>query len=277
MHMPKHRIAPATLAAGLALAFAPAAHSQGFVPEFQEGINFIGLAVGAAPDYSGSDDYMGGIAPYGRYLYSGERYVQLLGPELTVNLVNDRNWRLGPVVRYRFGRDDDVDDKVVKEMREIDDTTEVGVFIGYRAQLSANPLHQVSFAADVLTDTGDTHEGTTASARVNYFHPFSERLIGNIGVGIAYGSDDFTQTYFGVTGSDVALYPSLGGRPYEASGGLTGVRIPFGVTTPLSPQWMLSAGGRYERLLGDAEDSPIVDERGDANQWFFGLGAAYLF
>ena len=128
-----------------------------------------------------------------------------------------------------------------------------------------------------MTDTGDTHEGTTASARVNYFHPFSERLIGNIGVGIAYGDDKFTETYFGVTGSDVALYPSLGGRPYEPSGGLTGVRMPFGVTTPLSPQWMLSAGGRYERLLGDAEDSPIVDERGDANQWFFGLGAAYLF
>ena len=164
--MPKNRIAPATLAAGLALAFAPAAHSQGFVPEFQEGINFIGLAVGAAPDYSGSDDYMGGIAPYGRYLYSGERYVQLLGPELTVNLVNDKNWRLGPVVRYRFGRDDDVDDKVVRRMREIDDTTEAGVFVGYRVQLSANRLHQLSFAADVLTDTGNEHEGVTASARL---------------------------------------------------------------------------------------------------------------
>jgi outer membrane scaffolding protein for murein synthesis (MipA/OmpV family) len=272
-----NRLVRGGCAAAVALAVAPAVHAQSFVPEFQDGINFIGLAVGAGPDYYGSADYAGGIAPYGRYLFSGERYVQLLGPELTINLVNHKNWRLGPVIRYRFGRDDEVEDKVVKRMREIDDTTEAGLFVAYRMQLSANPLHQVSFAADVLTDTGDVHEGTTGGVRVNYFHPFGERLIGNIGIGVAYGSDKFAETYFGVTGSDVALYPSLGGQPYEASGGLTGVRIPFGLTTPLSRQWMLSAGGRYERLLGDAEDSPIVDERGDANQWFFGVGAAYLF
>jgi outer membrane scaffolding protein for murein synthesis (MipA/OmpV family) len=35
--------------------------------------------------------------------------------------------------------------------------------------------------------------------------------------------------------------------------------------------------GRYERLLGDAKDSPLIESRGDANQWSIGIAAAYLF
>lgn len=275
--MKKHQFVRGSLALVAAALIAPGAQAQGFVPEFQDGINFVGLAVGSAPDFWGSENNTGGIAPYGRYLFSGQRYVQLLGTELTVNLVDNKSWRVGPVLRYRFGRDDDVDNKVVKEMRPIDDTLEAGVFVAYRIQLSTNPLHQLTFAADVLGDTGDTYNGANGSVRVNYFHPFNERLLGNIGFGVAWGSDSFTDTYFGVHGSDIALYPSLHGKPYTAQGGVNAVRVPFGVTTPLSKQWMLSAGGRYERLLGDAEDSPIVKQEGDANQWMFGVGAAYLF
>ena len=275
--MNKHQFAHGVLALSIAALFSSAVQAQGFAPEMQDGINFIGVAVGGAPDYWGSADYTGGVGPYGRYLFSGQRYVQLLGTELTVNLVDDKSWRVGPVLRYRFSRNDEVEDKVVKQMRPISDTTEAGIFVAYRMQLSANPLHQVTFAADVVGDTGDTYDGASGSVRVNYFHPFSERLLANIGLGLAWGSDDFADTYFGVNGSDIALYPSLHGKPYKADGGLMGVRVPFGLTTPLSKQWMLSAGGRYERLVNDPADSPVVDQRGDANQWLFGVGAAYLF
>ena len=40
---------------------------------------------------------------------------------------------------------------------------------------------------------------------------------------------------------------------------------------------LLSVGGRYERLVGDAKDSPVVAQRGDSNQWIGGVGVAYLF
>ena len=39
--------------------------------------------------------------------------------------------------------------------------------------------------------------------------------------------------------------------------------------------------GRYQRLVGDAADSPLVDgtsnSRGDANQFIFGVIGAYTF
>ena len=31
----------------------------------------------------------------------------------------------------------------------------------------------------------------------------------------------------------------------------------------------------YKRMLGDAEDSPVVDVRGDANQFFVALALLY--
>jgi len=34
-------------------------------------------------------------------------------------------------------------------------------------------------------------------------------------------------------------------------------------------------GIKYFGLIGDASDTPIVDERGDANQFVYGLGFAY--
>jgi MipA family protein len=275
--MKNHRPALRALVLALGLATAGAACADSFVPELAEGINFIGLAAGSVPDYMGSKDNTGGVAPYGRYYFSGDRYVQLLGPELTVNLLDSKSWRVGPIVRYRFGRDDDVSDKVVKRMRPIDDTVEAGLFVAYRHQLSANPLHQVTFNANLVADTGDTYNGTYTSVAANYFHPFAEHWMANIGIGASYGSSDFNQTYFGVTGSDIALYPSLGGKPYKPSSGVVGVTIPFGVTTLLSKQWAVSGGGRYQRLQSEAEDSPIVSDRGDANQWMFGIGAAYLF
>ena len=43
----------------------------------------------------------------------------------------------------------------------------------------------------------------------------------------------------------------------------------------LSQHWHLAAGVRYERIVGDAEDSPVVAIAGSANQWIAGLGVAF--
>ena len=34
---------------------------------------------------------------------------------------------------------------------------------------------------------------------------------------------------------------------------------------------------RYTRLVGDAEDSPVVDDEGDENQFFGGVLVKYSF
>lgn len=39
--------------------------------------------------------------------------------------------------------------------------------------------------------------------------------------------------------------------------------------------WHLAVGAKYFRLLDDAQDSPVVDNRGERDQWIAGLGFAY--
>jgi MipA family protein len=258
-----------------ALLLAPVVHAEIAVPIEGLDVNIVGIAVGSVPDYYGSSKNTGAVGPYGRYQFEGsQRYVQLLGPELTVNLLNDSNWRLGPLLRYRSARDDKVDDKIVSEMDKVDSAIEAGVFLTYKLPLSDMPLHQVTFSGDY--EAGKN--GAEGHLKVNYFQPFSKTIIGNIGLGMTYGNNKFMDNYFGVTSQhDIDLYPSLNDKSYNPSSGVVGWNIPFGVSAFLTPEWLLSVGGRYERLVSDAKDSPVVDQRGDPNQWVGGVGIAYVF
>jgi outer membrane protein len=265
-----HLSAIAILAGILA---APAAHAQ-FEPPADIGLNVIGLGIGSVPDYSGSSDNTGAFAPILRYQFEGtKRYVLWLGPKLQVNLLNDEGWRVGPMLSYREARDNDVNNNVVKQMNKIDSEVAFGAFVQYNLKLSPQPLHQVVFAVD----GAGASNGALYSAKVTYWQPFTSELIGTLGVGTTYGSNKYMQTYYGVSGSDIALFPSLGGNAYNAKSGIVGVNIPVGLTYIMDRRWMFSGGFRYEKLQGDAKDSPIVSQQGDSSQWIYGIGLSYIF
>lgn len=265
-----------TLGAGLSTILASGAtFAQMAIPLQDSEVNVVGLAVGTAPDYYGSSKQEGGVGPYARYQFKDtERYVLLLGPQLSANLLNDKNWRAGPLVKYRFARDNDVEDRVVRQMDKIDGAVFGGAFVEYKMPLSNTRMHQIVFGGDVA----GSKNGTEAHLRATYWQPLSSKLLATVGLGMTYGNNKFADTYFGVTSAhDIALYPSRGGRAYNASSGVVGWNIPVGLTMPINKEWLLSAGARYERLVGDAKSSPVVDQRGSANQWIGGVGVAYMF
>jgi outer membrane scaffolding protein for murein synthesis (MipA/OmpV family) len=273
-----------SLAAAAALLVSPCVGAQDQIQlDAPEEVNFVGLGVFGVPDYYGSSVYNAAVAPLIRYSWDGTRYVQLLGSELTLNLVDVKQWRAGPLLRYRGRRDDDVDDNVVRLMRPVATATELGVFGSYHMPLDPNrPLHKLVFTADVVGNTNNVYEGATGNVRVNYIHPFEQLVIGrpvigSIGIGMFFASSSFNRRYFGVTGSDVGLFPSLAGREYRPDGGVTSLKIPFSLTTQLNKEWLVTFAGRYERLLDEAKDSPVVRRRGEADQWQFGIAAAYRF
>jgi outer membrane scaffolding protein for murein synthesis (MipA/OmpV family) len=252
-------------------------------PPQQQIRNFVGLGVFSVPDYYGSSTNKAAAAPIARYSWDGTSYLQLLGPELSMNLMPDREWRAGPLIRFRPRRDDDVDDAIVKRMRPIPSATELGVFAAYHMPLDPNqPLHKIVIGGDIVANPNGVYNGVTGNLRVTYYYPFpqavaGQELIGTIGLGMFFASDSFNRKYFGVGGSDLTLFPELGGRPYNPGSGLTSVKIPFSLSTQVNRNWLLTFAGRYERLLNDAKDSPVVNRRGDANQWQVGVAATYLF
>lgn len=253
------------------------AHAQqagGVVFELPEIRNYVAVAAGVVPDYMGSNDYTIGAAPAGLIKFgSSERFARLLVTELSVNILDSRNWRLGPVLNYRLARDD-VDDSAVGRMRDIDGTVEAGVFGGWTWIGDDDPRHRFTASAEFLSDVGSEHEGYLISASARYFQPVTRPLTLSIGATVTYGSGDYMQTYFGVD-SDNAARSGL--SQFSADSGLRDVRIPLMAIYSLSPNWHLAGGLVYSRLLGDASESPIVDDRGSSNQLFAGLGVAYAW
>lgn len=272
------------LAIAAALLVSPLAAAQEMIPiELPDDRNLIGLGVFAVPDYYGSSNYDAAAAPILRYNFGANRYVQVLGPEITVNLVPRKDWRAGPVLRWRARRDDDVDDEIISRMQPVATATELGAFVAYHMPLTpGQPLHKVVFGADIVGNTNNVYNGATGNLRVDYFHPFPQsvagmELVGSIGFGLFFASNDFNRKYFGINGSDIGLFPERLGVGYDPDPSVTSIKIPFSLTTQLNPRWLMTVAGRYERLLDDAKDSPLVEGRGDADQWKVGVAFSYLF
>jgi outer membrane scaffolding protein for murein synthesis (MipA/OmpV family) len=274
----------AGLAAGLAM-LCGGATAQELIPMvIPRDANIVGLGVFSVPDFYGSGDKKGALAPIVRYQFSDTQYVQVLGPEVRVNVMPYRtDIRVGPLLRFRRRRDDDVNDDVVSRMKPVATATEIGAFIDYHMPIDpANPLNKWVFSADVAGNTTGVYSGLTGDIKATYWYPFPQGLFGKpllgaVGFGLFFASDHFNDRYFGVHGSDVLLFPEQGFRPYTAQGGLTSFKIPFSLTSQVDPKWLVTLAGRYEKLLNDAKDSPVVKDRGDENQFIIGIAASYLF
>jgi len=234
--------------------------------------NIVGAAAGMAPDYQGSDDYKFVGAPFFKFTFWGQRYAQLLGTELTVNLINDPVLRFGLSVNYRPGRNDDVDDPVVAKMEEIDDTAEMGAFIGAQFIDKSNPRHRFTATLDFLGDVGNVYNGYNVTLSARYWYPISMPIDLSIGASATYADDNYMQTYFGVSQED-SIRSGL--RVFNASSGIKDFTVSPAVVYHLSKQWHVGAGLRYQRLLDDAENSPVVRDRGSADQWIYGLALGY--
>lgn len=288
--MTKFKLWSTGLAAAAAMLFTQgdAMAQQGVAFDLQQDTNMVGLGVFAVPEFYGSKKYKGAAAPVIRYNFYEGMYVEFIGPELRLNLVPRAlvapygDIRAGFLVRTRHKRDDEVDDAVVDRMQRIPTATEIGGFVDYHLPLDSDPLHKVVFHGDFGYNRTHVYDGATGNIRATYFHPFTGGVYGfpllaTVGFGLFFTSDHFTNKYFGVNGTDVALFPERNGIPYTAKGGLTSIKLPFTLMSQVDPKWLVFVAGQYEHLMGDAKDSPIIDKRGDENQWVIGFGASYLF
>jgi outer membrane protein len=264
--MNKKRVLVAAVSAALA---APAAFAQG------EGI--VGLGAAYVPDYEGSDDYKATPAPFGRYQWASGRFVTLGGgydtakaARLKANLIAQPpggGWQFGPVLQYRLKRDDDVDDDRVQDMRERDAATELGAFVAYK---SGAWRLQFLGAGDVSNE----YDGYILELSGTYVQRVSDRFTLTYAAGTVYGDSNFMNEYFGVSGRDA----SRSGLPqYDADSGIKNAMFSLSANYDLTESWGVMGTAGYSRLFGDAEDSPLVNDRGDENQYVGLLAVTYKF
>jgi outer membrane protein len=257
------------LVAGL---FAPGAMSSptiDFLP------NLVGVGLGITPQFSGSRDNAFGAVPGVRLkIGDGNRFFEWYGPVGDINLIDSPNWQFGPALGLRLGRSD-VDDAVVQKLPEIDTTIEGGIAASYyRVNTAGGVPWTMRIGTVLMTDLGDKYHGLNASVYANFWLPVSQRVFVGLGGGASWASSSFNRTYFGVTPEGAA---ESGLPVYQPDSGMRQYYAWPAVIFQITPQWYGGAGVFYQRLADKAADSPIVTQRGDANQLTWGVGLGYAW
>lgn len=233
------------------------------------------FAVGAAstPDFEGSSDYQ--IVPFiTSHLHSGWLNFEFQGLTARLHLKPPSWYETGVSLNYRFGRDSNLENTVVGQLKEIDDTVEVGGF--FRIELDDQFLKHdsVEFLAEAFTDTGSVHGGNIATLSASYTLSPSKQWRYQLEVETTYADDDYMDTYFGVDTANA----SLSGLPhFDANSGFKDIGLNLNVTHFFNKKLGILGRVGYKHLIGDAADSPIVTEQGNADQFFGGLSLLYAF
>ena len=252
----------AGLTLGACLASAPAiAQGLAFPSTLQAG----GIVL-VSPKYEGSKSYnvQGApiIAPAGDG--AGDGIVQFKGiDDLRLRLVKLEGLEAGPLVGYRFGRDQE-DGRLLRGLGDIDGGLVVGGFLGYRLG-ALFPF--VSYHHQV---TGNDTGGIARLGLEMKSKPH-ERVELSTTAGATWGDAAYTQSFFGVTTAQSAR---SGTRAYETGAGFKDVFIATSADIKLDERWTLKLLGRYAHLTGDAGSSPVVETE---HQLFGGLGLTYRF
>lgn len=226
----------------------------------------LGLGVGLAPDYEGSEDYTGVPLLFAKIAWEDGGYVAFKGNQLKWNLLNDKI-EFGPLLQYRPERSD-VDNDQVDRMEDVDAAAEAGFFVTGNFGPWSTTLE---FAADISGE----HDGYLVTLGGDYKTHFTEQLKMTFGASTTYASDNYMETYFQIDDSNrgTSTLPNYSADDAELKD--IGVRMVADYT--INPKWSVSGNVGYKYLLGDAADSPIVDDEGSDGQFFLGVMGVYHF
>lgn len=254
---------PVLAAATLLVATPFAAQAQGRPAQGDWQVRLGAIAL-YGPDYLGSNDYEFGGAPDIEIVWRDRVFLGREG--FGVNVVNAEDIRVALAIGYGGGRDQD-DNAALRGLGDIDGTAELTGIVEYR-------LGAIALGASLTQDILDEgHGGTLASLSATYQTALGRTLV-FAGPSLTWASDDYTQSYFGITPAQATRARRAA---YAAEGGLRDVDFTVVAVHPLGGSWQLTGFASYTHLLGDAADSPLVAIDGDESQVTVGLGLSYQF
>jgi outer membrane protein len=226
----------------------------------------VGAGVGLAPDYEGSEDYDAVPIPYVSVRWANHMSINWLGSKAKVNLIPSPIWRGGVVGEYIPERDD-VDNDRVDNLEDVDTSVMLGGFLGFQYG---------NWSADIeaMADAADGNDGAIVRLNGGYRIPIDQTWSLSLGAFTTWADDDYMQAYFEIDAADSAR---SGLSTFNADSGFKDVGLNLVASYKPWEHWGFMGLVSYKRLLGDAEDSPVVDDEGDANQFSGGVLVFYKF
>lgn len=118
------------------------------------------------------------------------------------------------------------------------------------------------------------HEAWVGVASVDYVARKGDSRLFSIGPRVTLADARYQRSYFGVSAAEAA---ATGLPAYRPDAGIHAVGANIGYLHQLSDRWTLHSYARYDRLTGDAADSPLVRAHGSRDQFSTGIGIGYTF
>ncbi len=244
----------------------------------------VGIGVGYAPSYDGSDDYVLFPAPLAQGSIGGIDF-GARGPGLYADLIadsdsdNDVKFLAGPLFRVRLDRNSNIKDPVVRLLGKEDVAIEIGATLGVSFAKLINPFDNLAFSTDIQWDVAGAHKGRLISPSVSYSTPLSTAIFTSLSLSATHVDGNYADAYFSI---DPAGSAASGLPQFDADGGWKsyGASLLGGVDLSGDGRdggWSVFGLVNYSRLTGDAKRSPVTSLRGDADQWFLAGGISYTF
>lgn len=228
------------------------------------------LIVGAtgmvAPDFEGAKDLMFKVSPIISIGKAGpEARFTSRNDGISFSLYDNGRFRAGAAGKIIFERDSD------DELEGLD-PVRFGAELGGFAEI---------YPTDWLRVRGEvrqgirSHSGVVADVAVDAFKDITPSVRVSGGPRISFASEDYFETYYGVNATESENSGLSEYRP--DGGGIKSVGIGGAYDWKATQKLTTSVFGEYSRLMGEAADSSLVEERGSPNQFTFGVSAAYRF
>jgi outer membrane protein len=234
--------------------------------EGRDWILSLGIGPRIDPKYPGADNYGFGPMPIFGLRREGAP-IPFEAPDEGAGfgfLGDDSAFDFGPTLQFVGKRQEE---DVGALVGDVGFTVEVGafaeVFFGDNFRLRAEGRKGLG-----------GHDGWVSDILADVVIRDRDTYVFSIGPRARWGDDDYHDSYFSVTPGVSAV---TGLPVFDADDGFHSIGVYAGLTHMLSDDWGLYGFVGYDRLVGDAADSPIVRTFGSRDQFSGGIGVFYNF
>ena len=183
-----------------------------------------------------------------------------------ISFLDMAGFRVGPAFKYVAARNA-ADFAELRGLGDVNAAFEVGGFLEYF------PVDWLRGRVEVLQGFGG-HHGVVANFSSDLIVPVAPQWTLSGGPRFTLQSTAATAPYFGI---NLAQAMASGLPQFNARGGAHSAGAGAQLRYQYNPQWEVHTYVEYQRLLGDAAASPLVQQRGSPNQMTVGVGASYSF
>ena len=225
----------------------------------------VALGPQIVPSYPGSDEVaFRPLIDFSRARGDDEFAFEAPDESIGFTLLNTERFSFGPSAGFEGKRSSS---DVGGVLPQVDFTIELGAFMQYQL------LPNVRLRAEARQAVNG-HDGFIANFGADYVWRDGDRQLFSIGPRLTVTDSNYQDAYFGVRPEDAA---AAGLPAYDADGGVQAIGATAGYTRQFSPRWGMYSYAKYDRLVGDPADSPVVERFGSRNQIAGGVALTYTF